>query len=206
MIAPSSVGFPDEAPIGKHLSGTKQNAVQTRRGKMQIDDLDRIAEHCREMGADYAPSDVFMNGGEGGVRLAEKVVETLEKKKASYKPLYDLDRPLKEKIEAVAKNIYGADGVDYSAKANATIKQLEELGYGKLPVCIAKTQASISDDPKKKGAPTGWRLMVREVNISGGAGFVVPVCGDMMLMPGLAKVPAAVHMDIGKDGRIVGLK
>ena len=168
--------------------------------------LDRIAEHCKEMGADYAPSDVFMSGGEGGVKLAEKVVETLETKKASYKPLYDLNMPLKDKIAAVAKNIYGADGVEYSAKANKTIKQLETLGYGNLPVCIAKTQASISDDPAKKGAPKGWTLMVREVNISGGAGFVVPVCGEMTLMPGLAKVPAAVHMDIGKDGRIVGLK
>ncbi len=168
--------------------------------------LDRIAEHCKEKGAEYAPSDVFMSGGEGGVKLAEKVVETLETKKASYKPLYDLNIPLKEKIETIAKKIYGADRVEYSAKANKTLKQLEDLGYGGLPVCIAKTQASISDDPKKKGAPIGWTLTVREVNISGGAGFVVPVCGEMTLMPGLAKVPAAVNMDIDKNGRITGLK
>ena len=168
--------------------------------------LDRIAEHCKEKGAEYAPSDVFMSGGEGGVKLAEKVVETLETKKASYKPLYDLNIPLKEKIETIAKKIYGADRVEYSAKANKTLKQLEDLGYGGLPVCIAKTQASISDDPKKKGAPIGWTLTVREVNISGGAGFIVPVCGEMTLMPGLAKVPAAVNMDIDKNGRITGLK
>ena len=168
--------------------------------------LNCIAEHCKEVGADYAPSDVFCSGGEGGVALANKVVETLDTKKASYKSLYDLNGTLKQKIESVAKNIYGAAGVEYSAKANKMLAKLEETGYGGLPVCIAKTQASISDDPKKKGAPTGWTLMVREVNISGGAGFVVPVCGEMTLMPGLAKVPAAVKMDIDKNGRITGLK
>ena len=168
--------------------------------------LNCIAEHCKEVGADYAPSDVFCSGGAGGVELAKKVIETLDTKKAAYKPLYGLEGSLKSKIEAVAKNIYGAANVEYSAKANKMLKILEDTGYGKLPVCIAKTQASISDDPKKKGAPTGWTLMVREVNISGGAGFVVPVCGEMTLMPGLAKIPAAVRIDIGKDGRIVGLK
>ena len=168
--------------------------------------LNCIAEHCKEVGADYAPSDVFCSGGAGGVELAKKVVETLDTKKANYKPLYDLNGTLKSKIEAVAKNIYGAAGVEYSAKANKMLKTLEDTGYGNLPVCIAKTQASISDDPKKKGAPTGWTLMVREVNISGGAGFVVPVCGEMTLMPGLAKIPAAVRMDIDKNGRITGLK
>ena len=168
--------------------------------------LNCIAEHCKEVGADYAPSDVFCSGGEGGVELAKKIVETLDTKKANYKPLYELDGTLKQKIEAVAKNIYGAANVEYSAKANKMLKTLEDTGYGNLPVCIAKTQASISDDPKKKGAPTGWTLMVREVNISGGAGFVVPVCGEMTLMPGLAKIPAAVRMDIDKNGRITGLK
>ncbi|MBQ6547943.1 MAG: formate--tetrahydrofolate ligase [Candidatus Methanomethylophilaceae archaeon] len=168
--------------------------------------LNCIAEHCKEVGADYAPSDVFCSGGDGGIELAKKVVETLDTKKANYKPLYGLDGTLKSKIEAVAKNIYGAANVEYSAKANKMLKILEDTGYGKLPVCIAKTQASISDDPKKKGAPTGWTLMVREINISGGAGFVVPVCGEMTLMPGLAKVPAAVRMDIDKNGRITGLK
>ena len=171
-----------------------------------IANLQMYAEHCKEVGADYAPSDVFCSGGEGGVELAKKIVETLDTKKANYKPLYDLNGTLKQKIEAVAKNIYGAANVEYSAKANKMLKTLEDTGYGNLPVCIAKTQASISDDPKKKGAPTGWTLMVREVNISGGAGFVVPVCGEMTLMPGLAKVPAAVHMDIDKNGRITGLK
>ncbi len=197
--------------LDKHISNMQQYGVPivvaiNRFPTDKQEHLDRIAEHCKEMGAEYAPSEVFMKGGEGGVKLAEKVIETLETKKASYAPLYSLDLSLKEKIETVAKKIYGADGVEYSTKASKTLKQLEDLGYGNLPVCIAKTQASISDDPKKKGAPTGWILNVREVNISGGAGFVVPICGEMMLMPGLAKVPAAVNMDIGKDGRIIGLK
>ena len=197
--------------LDKHISNMQQYGVPivvaiNRFPTDKQEYLDRIAEHCKEMGAEYAPSEVFMKGGEGGVKLAEKVIETLETKKASYAPLYSLDLSLKEKIEIIAKKIYGADGVEYSTKASKTLKQLEDLGYGKLPVCIAKTQASITDDPKKKGAPTGWTLNVREVNISGGAGFVVPICGEMMLMPGLAKVPAAVNMDIGKDGRITGLK
>ncbi len=197
--------------LDKHISNMQQYGVPivvaiNRFPTDKQEYLDRIADHCKEMGAEYAPSEVFMKGGEGGVKLAEKVIETLETKKASYAPLYSLDLSLKEKIEIIAKKIYGADGVEYSTKANKTLKQLEDLGYGKLPVCIAKTQASITDDPKKKGAPTGWILNVREVNISGGAGFVVPICGEMMLMPGLAKVPAAVNMDIGKDGRITGLK
>lgn len=197
--------------LDKHIANLQQYGVPVvvaiNRFPTDKDEyLECIAEHCREKGADYAPSDVFCSGGEGGVELAKKVVETIETKKANYKPLYDLDMPLKDKIKAVATKIYGADNVEYSAKASKTLAKLEELGYGKLPVCIAKTQASISDDPKKKGAPTGWTLNVREVNISGGAGFVVPVCGEMTLMPGLAKVPAAVHMDIDKNGKITGLK
>jgi len=170
------------------------------------ENLDMIAKHCKEVGAEYAPSEVFMKGGKGGTELAKKVVEAVEGNKGKWKPIYDLDIPIKDKINAVATKIYGADGVEYSSKADKTIKQLEMLGYGKLPVCIAKTQASISDDPSKKGAPKGWMLKVREVNISAGAGFIVPICGDMMLMPGLAKAPAALRIDIGKDGRIVGLK
>ena len=197
--------------LDKHIENMQQYGVPivvaiNRFPTDKQEHLDRIAEHCKERGAEYAPSEVFMKGGEGGVKLAEKVVETLDTKVPSYKPLYELNIPLKEKIETVAKRIYGADRVEYSAKASKTLKQLEELGYGSLPVCIAKTQASITDDPKKKGAPTGWILNVREVNISGGAGFVVPICGEMTLMPGLAKVPAAVNMDIDKDGRITGLK
>lgn len=168
--------------------------------------IDCIAQHCKEIDTDFAPSDVFCNGGEGGVELAKKVVETLSTKKANYRPLYDLNRTLKEKIEIIAKNIYGASSVEYSVKADKMLTKLEETGYGKLPICIAKTQASITDDPKKKGAPTGWTMKVREVNVSGGAGFVIPICGEMTLMPGLAKTPAAIYMDIDKNGRIIGLK
>lgn len=197
--------------LDKHIENMKQYGAPivvaiNRFPTDTQENLDLIAKHCRDVGAEYAPSDVFMSGGKGGMELAKKVVEAVEGNKGRCKPIYELDIPIKDKIKAVATKIYGADDVEYSSKADKTLKQLETLGYGKLPVCIAKTQASISDDPSKKGAPKGWTLKVREVNISAGAGFIVPICGDMMLMPGLAKSPAALRIDIGKDGRIVGLK
>ena len=134
------------------------------------------------------------------------VVEVLETTTPNYKPLYDLESSVEDKITAIATNIYGADGVVFSAKAKKAIADINENGLGNLPICIAKTQASISDNPKLKGAPTGWELTVREIYVSGGAGFIVPVCGDMMLMPGLGKVPAAMGIDMDADGKIVGLK
>ena len=127
-------------------------------------------------------------------------------KPKDFKFLYGLDLPVKEKIETVAKKIYGADGVVYSAAAEKAIANMEAKGYGGLPVCIAKTQASLTDDSKRKGAPKGWKLNVREVWLSAGAGFIVPVCGTLTLMPGLPKVPAAMRMDLKDDGTIVGLK
>ena len=117
-----------------------------------------------------------------------------------------MDEPIKTKIETVAKNIYGAGEVVYTKEAEKAISQMEANGYGQLPVCIAKTQASLTDDSKVKGAPRGWTLTVREVNLSAGAGFIVPVCGTLTLMPGLPKVPAAMRMDLTDDGRIIGLK
>ena len=168
--------------------------------------LDLIRKHCEEIGVKVAMSEVFAKGGEGGIELANAVVDVLENTEADYKPLYDLESPVTEKIEAIATKIYGASGVVYSAKAKKAIANIEENGLGNLPICIAKTQASISDNPKLKGAPTGWELNVREVYVSGGAGFIVPVCGDMMLMPGLANVPAAMGIDMDADGNIVGLK
>ena len=165
-----------------------------------------IEEVCAKAGVKCALSEVFAKGGEGGIELANAVVDVLENTEADYKPLYDLESPVTEKIEAIATRIYGASGVVYSAKAKKAIANIEENGLGNLPICIAKTQASISDNPKLKGAPTGWELNVREVYVSGGAGFIVPVCGDMMLMPGLANVPAAMGIDMDADGNIVGLK
>ena len=165
-----------------------------------------IRKHCEEIGVRVAFSDAFIKGGEGAVELAETVIDALENEKPDFKFLYDLESPIKDKIKAVATKIYGADDVVYSAVADKAIAGMEADGFGNLPVCIAKTQASLSDDSKKKGAPKGWVLNVREVQLSAGAGFVVPVCGTLTLMPGLPKVPAAMRMDLLPDGRIVGLK
>ncbi|MBQ8644444.1 MAG: formate--tetrahydrofolate ligase [Candidatus Methanomethylophilaceae archaeon] len=165
-----------------------------------------IRKHCEEIGVRVAFSDAFIKGGEGAVELAETVIDALENDKPDFKFLYDLESPIKDKIKAVATKIYGADDVVYSAAADKAIAGMEADGFGNLPVCIAKTQASLSDDSKKKGAPKGWVLNVREVQLSAGAGFVVPVCGTLTLMPGLPKVPAAMRMDLLPDGRIVGLK
>ena len=165
-----------------------------------------IRKHCEEIGVRVAFSDAFIKGGEGAVELAETVIDALENEKPDFKFLYDLESPIKDKIKAVATKIYGADDVVYSAAADKAIAGMEADGFGNLPVCIAKTQASLSDDSKKKGAPKGWVLNVREVQLSAGAGFVVPVCGTLTLMPGLPKVPAAMRMDLLPDGRIVGLK
>ncbi|MBR4503916.1 MAG: formate--tetrahydrofolate ligase [Candidatus Methanomethylophilaceae archaeon] len=169
------------------------------------EEIELLRTHCKEAGVRVAFSDGFIEGGKGGVDLANAVIEAVEMPK-KFEFLYDLGAPVKEKIETVAKKIYGADGVVYSAAAEKALKTIVENGYGNLPVCIAKTQASLSDDSKVKGAPKGWKLNVREVWLSAGAGFIVPVCGTLTLMPGLPKVPAAMRMDLNPDGSIVGLK
>ena len=170
------------------------------------EEMDLVRDHCKEKGVRVAFSDAFIKGGEGAEELANTVLDALEIDKKDFHYLYDLDKSIKEKIETVATKIYGADGVTFSAAADKAIAGMEADGYGNLPVCIAKTQASLTDDSKKKGAPKGWILNVREVQLSAGAGFVVPVCGTLTLMPGLPKVPAAMRMDLLPDGRIVGLK
>ena len=168
--------------------------------------MDLVMEHCREIGVRCAFSDAFIKGGEGAIDLANTVLEALENDKPDFRFLYPDDATIKEKIEAVATKIYGAGSVTYTPAADKAIAQIEADGFGNLPVCIAKTQASLTDDSKLKGAPRGWVLNVREVQLSSGAGFVVPVCGTLTLMPGLPKVPAAMRMDLLDDGRIVGLK
>ena len=168
--------------------------------------MDFIRDHCKEKGVAVAFNDGFMKGGEGAKELAQTVVDTIETKKTDFKFLYDLDKPIKEKIEIIAKNIYGADGVTYDPIVEQRIAGYEKDGFGKLPICIAKTQASLSDVSTLKGVPKGWKLHVREINISAGAGFIVPECGTLTLMPGLPKVPAAMRMDLQPDGTIVGLK
>ena len=169
-------------------------------------EMDIVKDHCREIGVRCAFSEAFAKGGEGAIELAETVLDVLDNVKPDFHFLYDVDSPIKDKVEAVATEIYGAGSVVYTKEAEKAIAQMEKDGYDKLPVCIAKTQASLTDDSKVKGAPRGWTLSVREVQLSAGAGFVIPVCGTLTLMPGLPKVPAAMRMDLTDDGRIIGLK
>ncbi len=169
------------------------------------EEIEFIRKHCEDMGVSVAFSDGFIDGGKGAEEIAKAVIDAVEKPK-DFKFLYGLDLTVKEKIDTVARKIYGADGVVYSAAAEKAISNIVANGYGGLPVCIAKTQASLSDDSKVKGAPKGWKLNVREVWLSAGAGFIVPVCGTLTLMPGLPKVPAAMRIDLNPDGTIVGLK
>lgn len=168
-------------------------------------ELDTLFELCRNAGAEVAISEVWAKGGEGGKELAQKVLDTIEKKPSNFKVLYDLDLPVKEKIEIIAKEIYGADGVNYTDSALKEIARYEEMGYGKLPVVMAKTQYSLSDDPTKLGRPTGFKITVREVRLSAGAGFLVAITGSIMTMPGLPKKPAAFNIDIDENGKITGL-
>lgn len=164
-----------------------------------------VEQFCKERGCEFALSEVWEKGGEGGVALAEKVLDTLENKKSSFKLLYEDELSLKEKIETVAKEIYGADGVTYSAAAEKELKRITDLGMGYFPVCMAKTQYSLSDDAKKLGRPSGFTINVREVYVSAGAGFVVAVNGSIMTMPGLPKQPAAYNIDVNDEGVITGL-
>lgn len=159
---------------------------------------------CKEAGVPVAESDVFVKGGEGGIALAEDVLKAIESG-SSFAPIYSTDLSLKEKIEKVAKEIYGAGSVVYEAAANKELRHIEEMGFGNLPVCMAKTQMSFTDDPTKMGAPEGFTLHVRDVRVSAGAGFVVVLNGKIMTMPGLPKHPAAENIDVDEDGNISGL-
>ena len=164
-----------------------------------------IEDFCREMGVLVSLTEVFAKGGEGGKDLAEKVCATIEEKPANYHPLYDTALSIPEKLETIAREIYRADGVTYTAAAKKAIAEIEALGKDKLPVCVAKTQYSLSDNPSLLGKPEGFTLTVRDVRLSAGAGFVVALTGDIMTMPGLPKVPAAYNIDVDADGQISGL-
>lgn len=168
----------------------------------ELELLDKI---CEEYGVKVVLSEVFAKGSAGGMELAEEVIRICEEGTADFKPLYDLDMTIEEKMEKIAKEIYRADGVDFTAAAQKQIKELNKLGYDKFPICVAKTQYSFSDDAKLLGAPTGFRITVRELRVSAGAGFIVVLTGSIMTMPGLPKVPAANGMDIKADGTIIGL-
>lgn len=168
-------------------------------------ELKFVLERCKELGAEAVLSEVWAKGGEGGIELAKKVVEVAESKQSNFKLLYDADEPIKVKIEKIAKEIYGADGVDFTKSCEKTIVNIEKMGFDKMPICMAKTQYSLSDDPTLLGRPSGFRVTVREIRVSRGAGFLVALTGDIMTMPGLPKVPAANNIDILPSGEIVGL-
>lgn len=168
-------------------------------------ELDYIQKFCEDKGCEFALAKVWEKGGEGGIELAEKVLKTLETKKSNFHCLYETDQPVKAKIETIAKEIYGAGSVNYSAAANKQIAQLEQLGFGNLPICMAKTQYSLSDDPTLLGRPEGFEMNVREAYVSAGAGFIVVLTGSVMTMPGLSKSPAAYNIDVNDDGVITGL-
>ena len=168
------------------------------------EEVEVLENYCRENDVEFALSDVFAKGGEGGIELAHKVVKACEKP-ANFAPIYDVNLPIKEKIETIAKTIYGADGVTYSSEANKAIAEIEKLGKDKLPICMAKTQYSLSDDATKLGRPTGFKINIRDVKLSAGAGFIGALSGAIKTMPGLGKEPAAYRIDIDADGNIHGL-
>jgi len=168
-------------------------------------ELDAVRQECGAEGVGVELCEVWEKGGEGGVGVAEAVQQLLDGRQARFKPLYDVRRPIREKIETIAREIYGADGVDFAAAAERALEQLPALGLGETPVCMAKTQYSFSDDPGKLGAPTGFRVLIRDILPSAGAGFVVPLAGDIMTMPGLSKAPAAEKIRVHPDGTIEGL-
>ena len=164
-----------------------------------------VENFCKERNCEFALSEVWEKGGEGGIELAKKVLDTLDRKEAHFKPLYEDEISLMDKIKTIATEIYGADDVTYSKAALKELKHIEEMGMGNFPVCMAKTQYSLSDDASKLGRPTGFTVNVREVYVSAGAGFVVAITGSIMTMPGLPKVPAANNIDVTNDGVITGL-
>ena len=171
-------------------------------------EIEYIKSFCKEIGVTVAFSDVFLNGGEGGRELAKAVIDTIDKCEdcqSNFRPLYDEKLSIKEKLEIIAKEIYRADGVTYTSAAEKAIKEIEALGYDKTPVCVAKTQYSLSDDPTKLGKPEGFTVTIRDVKLSSGAGFAVAYAGDIMTMPGLPKVPAANRLAVGDSGNISGL-
>lgn len=197
------------ANLGAHVRNMQKFAVPVvvainKFGADSGDELDYIKQYCSDLGVDFALSEVFEKGGDGGVALAEAVCAAAEKA-SDFKVLYDENLPIKEKIGIVAKQIYGADGVVYTDAANKSIEAINAINADKMPVCIAKTQYSFSDNPKLLGAPSGFNITVKDVKVSNGAGFIVVFTGNIMTMPGLPKVPAAEKIDIGKDGTVFGL-
>jgi formate--tetrahydrofolate ligase len=199
------------ANLEKHLSNLTQVyglPVVVAVNKFPTDsnqELETVLEFCRVKGVPAEISTVVAEGGAGGVKLAETVLKTLAEGENRFAPLYSADMSIKEKINTLATKIYGADGVVYTKEAEKTLAKIKQMGLERLPVCVAKTQMSLSDDPARKGAPRGWTLTVRDLKISAGAGFIVVLAGNILTMPGLPPVPAAEKMDLKADGTIIGL-
>ena len=196
--------------LEKHIQNLKQYGVPVvvtlnRFGTDTDAELDYVKTFCENLGCEFALSEVFAKGGEGGIELAKKVIFAIENKKADFKPIYDVDDTVETKIEKIATKIYGASKVVYATKAQKALDSIHKLGFGNLPVCMAKTQYSLSDDPLKLGCPKDFELNVRDLYVSAGAGFVVALTGDIMTMPGLPKEPAAFKIDVDEDGLITGL-
>jgi formate--tetrahydrofolate ligase len=168
-------------------------------------ELDYIVNKCKESNVSAVLSEVWAKGGKGGIDLAKEVISSIETKKNNFSFSYDVNLPIKEKINAIAKKIYGAEGVDFLGNTEKQIKEIEEMGFGKLPICMAKTQYSLSDDPSKLGKPENFRISVRNVKAAVGAGFIVAITGEIMTMPGLPKVPSAEFIDVDSTGKISGL-
>jgi formate--tetrahydrofolate ligase len=195
----------------RHIQNLKQFGVPTvvAINRFPTDteaDLHRLADYCAQQDAVSALSESFTKGGEGAAALAEKVVETIDKNpNPNVQPIYPLQASLESKIESVATKIYGASAVALSEKARAKLQQFNDWGFATLPICIAKTQYSFSDNPKLLGAPTGWTLNINDASLSAGAGFVVAIAGNMMLMPGLPKVSRAASVDVNAKGEIIGI-
>jgi formate--tetrahydrofolate ligase len=198
------------ANLAKHIENVRKFGVPPHVGLNQFTsdtdaEIDAVLSACKEMGVPAAITNIWGKGGEGALELSDMIMDTLNNGEANFKPLYPLELSLKEKVETVAREIYGADGVNFSPKAEKDIQRLESIGLKEVPVCIAKTQYSFSDDPTKRGRPSGFRINVREVTPSAGAGFVVVHTGDIMTMPGLPKKPAAENMVVHDNGVIEGL-
>jgi len=216
-VAKDALKTPDVAAVNRGLANLEAHITNVQQFGVPVivavnrfvsdskEELDCVLEAAQAKGARAALSDVWAKGGEGGEAVAKEILQTLADGKAKFQPLYPTDLPIKEKIEAIATRIYGASGVEFATKAERAIAQLESIGLGKTAVCIAKTQYSFTDDPAKLGRPTGFRIAIRDVYASSGAGFVVALAGDIMTMPGLSKVPSAEAIRIHSDGRIEGL-
>lgn len=200
------------ANLGKHIENLRKFRVPivvavNRFASDPREHLDLIQDFCRVMGCESAVADVFGMGGAGALELAEKVVSAADAADPlEVRPLYPLEMSIEKKVETVAREIYGAAGVHFETPARKAIKKYSDLGFGHLPVCIAKTQSSLSDDPKAIGAPQGWMLTITDAHLAAGAGFIVVIAGNMLLMPGLGKAPQAVRMDVDDSGQIIGLR